>query len=189
VAGLVTGAGGGPERRLSMSMKLALVGTCALLAALAVGVLSAQAADVTVGLGACFFQQGGQTTVPAGSTITLRLRNFEANRGMVRDYVQAQQTTFSLNGGAPIDLSGDYSAPAFLNGLWFTETTYATGVTLASAGNSLTVDFAVTLSRNFVEQFNGPMTFADDGSPIVTHPILNPSGSVYEGGTCTITAV
>jgi hypothetical protein len=174
-----------------MKSKLTVMSVLAVLAALALGVSSAQAADVTVGLGACAFQQGGQTTVPAGSTITVRLRVFEFNPGMVRDLVQAQQTTFSLNGGAPIDLSNDYSPPmSFGAGTsWFAQILYPTGVTLATAGDSLTVTFTVTVSRNFVEEFNGPLSFSDDGTPNPTHPVFNAAGDLYETGTCTITAV
>ena len=88
-------------------MRLKVISTLVLActAALALGASAAKAADVTVGLGRCAFLQGGQTTVPAGSTIIARLRNGEVNRGMVENFIHAQRTTLSLNGGSPIDIS------------------------------------------------------------------------------------
>jgi hypothetical protein len=64
-------SGAGTLRRPGVSLTARPVGTIAvsvpaLIAALAVGASTAQAADVTVGCD----QQGGQVTVPMGSTIT-----------------------------------------------------------------------------------------------------------------------
>lgn len=169
-----------------MKLKLAITSTFALLAALSVGVSSAQAADVTVGIGACA-DAGGQA-VPAGSTIIARFRDFEVNRGVATNYLQAQQTLLSLNGGPAVDISDSYSQPAQLpDGEWFVQALYPTGITLVNVGDSLTMTVVVTFSRLFAEPVNGPVGFSlgfSPGPPFITVP-----GQIYFTATCTVTAV
>jgi hypothetical protein len=181
-----------PRDRRPMSLKgfkLSAVAALALIAALALGTSTAQAADVTIGTGNCA-NAGGQVTVPAGSSIIIRYRDFENNRGMLEDYLQAQQTMLSLNGGPVIDLSDSYAAPAFApvlahQGFWYAEILYPAG-TLANAGDSLTWTIVVGVSRTFAEEFNGPVGFSfgeTPGPPFITVP-----GDVYYEATCTVTA-
>jgi hypothetical protein len=168
-------------------LRLTLASVLVVMAALTVGISAAQAADVSVGLGRCAFLEGGQTTVPAGSTIVVRLRTFEVNRGMVENFLQAQQTTFSLNGGQPIDVSDLYVSPEpVIGGGWSAAILYPTGITLAHAGDSLTVAFFVTVTRNLAETQNGPLSFSEGAAP--GPPVFTPAGAVYATGTCTITA-
>jgi hypothetical protein len=70
------------------------------------------------------------------------------NQGLVKQFLQAQTTTISLNGAAPVDLSDSYSAieprpdeEDFVSGV-----RHDTGVTL-SAGESLQVDGMVVVSH------------------------------------------
>lgn len=151
----------------------------ALIAALAVGASTAQAADVTVGIGGCA-QQGGQVTVPAGSTITARARFFDATRGVLTEYLRAQQTTFSVN-GAIVDLTHSYTPPAQnADGFWFTDFLDPTGITLANAGDSLTMTVVATISHPFAEEFVS--LGAEPGSVFFSGPGL------YFTATCTVTA-
>ena len=53
--------------------------------------------------------EGGETTVPAGSRIVLLFGWGAKNKGLVQDFLNAQTTTISLNGAAPIDVSDSYS--------------------------------------------------------------------------------
>jgi len=130
-------------QRPGVSLAARPVGTIAgsilaLIAALAVGASTAQAADVTVGLGGCD-QQGGQVTVPAGSTITARGRIFDITREVLTNYLPAQQTTLSVN-GVVVDLTDSYTPPAKgAAGVWFTDALDSTGITLANAGDSVTM--------------------------------------------------
>ena len=52
--------------------------------------------------------EGGKSTVPAGSRIVLLFGWSAKNRGLVQAFLNAQTTTISLNGAAPIDISDSY---------------------------------------------------------------------------------
>jgi hypothetical protein len=176
------------RRRHLTPLRFKLVAAFALsvVAALAIGASAAQAADVTVPIGACA-REGG-VTVPAGSTIIARFRDSEVNRGVVTNYLQAQQTLISLNGGPAIDISDSYSQPAQLSdGEWYVQVLYPTEITLTNPGDTLSMMVVVSFSRVFAETFNGPVGFSSEfnpGPPVITAP-----GQVYFTATCTVTAV
>jgi len=116
---------------------------------------------------------GGAVTVPAGSQVVVRQGWASGNVGLVRDFVNAQTTTVSLNGGAPVDVSNLWSTPAPVAAGAVSFVSYDTGTTLA-AGESLTFRLTTTLA----------------------HPVLDkePGGAVRVTGTpidatCTVTAV
>jgi hypothetical protein len=168
-----------------LRFKLFVASALSVVVALAVGASAAQAADVTVGVGAC--AEAGGVTVPAGSTIIARFRDFEVNRGVATDYLEAQQTLLSVNGGPAIDISDSYGGPTQLpNGEWYVQALYPTGVTLANAGDSMTMTVVVSFSRVFAEEVNGPVGFSlgfSPGPPFITVP-----GQIYFTATCTVTA-
>jgi hypothetical protein len=83
----------------------------ALTVGLAIGVAPAAAADVTLPAGHCFFAGGGQITEPAGSTITITFADAEVNLGMLEDFLGAETTALTLNGGAPVDVSALFGPP------------------------------------------------------------------------------
>ena len=118
--------------------------------------LTAFAVDgVNVGAGGCILGQGGHVIRPAGSTITIRWGVFETNKGVAMNYLNAQSTSIVVNGGQPVDVSGDYGAPVLGDGTWTTLVLYPTGVTLANPGDTLTFSILVSLDRPLVEVTNG----------------------------------
>ena len=51
---------------------------------------------------------GGQWTVPAGHDVVVAQRWEAKNRGLVQTFLNARTTTLSINGGAALDISGEY---------------------------------------------------------------------------------
>ena len=95
----------------------------------------------------CTFGEGGESTVPAGSRVVLALGWAAKNRGLVQNFLQAQTTTISIDGGAPVDLSDAYSAIEPLpDGGFATRIRHDTGVTL-SVGESLQVGGTLAVSH------------------------------------------
>src|SRR3954452_5389843 len=80
-------------------MKRAILFVGALCALAAVGAVTARGSSpVEVSLPGCYFANGGQATVPAGSAVTARVTWAENNRGRVQDFLNAQTTTADVNG-------------------------------------------------------------------------------------------
>jgi len=99
-----------------------------------------------------FFAGGGQITKPAGSTIAIRFGDSELNLGMLQDFLQAEATALTLNGGTPIDVSSLFGPPTEQpDGTWRSTWTHPTGITPASLGDTLTFTITTTLSRLFAE--------------------------------------
>jgi len=125
--------------------------------------------------------EGGETTVPAGSRIVLLFGWGAKNRGLVQAFLNAQTTTISLNGGAPIDISDSYSPIKELptpppERAFASNVRHDTGVTL-SAGRSLQVDGTIVVSNPVVDFFDE-----------TTHrPVLFQPGQP-ESFSCRITA-
>ena len=90
----------------------------------------------------------GGSTVPAGSRVVLALGWVAKNRGLVKQFLDAQTTTVSLDGAASIDISDSYSEiePRPGTGEFATGIRHDTGVTLA-AGESLKVDGMMAVSH------------------------------------------
>lgn len=98
--------------------------------------------------------EGGETTVPAGSRIVLLFGWAAKKRGLVKDFLQAQTTTISLNGAAATDVSDSYSPIKELPNGWFaTNVRHDTGVTL-SAGESLQADGTIAVSHPIPDFFD-----------------------------------
>lgn len=95
--------------------------------------------------------EGGETTVPAGSRIVLLFGWAAKKRGLVKDFLQAQTTTISLNGAAPTDISDSYSPIKELPNGW-------------SAGESLQADGTIAVSHPI------PDFFDDAHRPVVIQP-------------------
>jgi hypothetical protein len=129
------------------------------------------AEEIIVEVFPCTYDEdlGGEWTVPAGSRVVLALGWGAKNQGLVKQFLQAQTTTISLNGAAPVDLSDSYSAieprpdeEDFVSGV-----RHDTGVTL-SAGESLQVDGMVVVSHvvasGLLDEFtHRPVLFRPEG--------------------------
>jgi hypothetical protein len=139
---------------------------------------TAQAADVNVNPFRCNDFQGGNQSVPAGSTIVIRQGVSEQTLGILRSYLNAQTTTISFN-GTTVDVSDAWPTPEQRpQGDWASFITYPTGITLG-AGESLTVVWVTTLAHVVPEVFN-PAAGGSSGQP----PFNAPSVTY----TCTVTA-
>jgi hypothetical protein len=113
--------------------------------------------------------EGGQTTVPAGSRIVLLFGWGAKKKGLVQDFLNAQTTTISLNGAAPIDVSDSYSEieklpkAIFPDGGFGSNVRHDTGVTL-SAGEALQADGTIVVSHPI------PDFFDDAHRPVLIQP-------------------
>ena len=142
---------------------------------------AANAATVVVAATNCALVHGGQATVPAGSTVTVRMGFAEETRGILEALLEAQTTSLTVNGSST-DVSNLFSAPYQRpNGSWATDAFYDTTITLA-AGQSLTFTQETTFSHAFPEVLLP--TF--DSSPGV--PVMNAAGP-QPPLTCTVTGV
>ena len=151
---------------------LFLAGLCAV-AALVASTAGAST-PVTVSLAGCYFSNGGHATVPAGSDVTVKFGWSESNHGRIQDFLNAQTTTAAVN-GTPI---------AGASGLWGpiqddATTWRAFAGTLANPGDSMRVDFQVTLSH-VVSEGKDP----DTGQ----HYKIGPGPLLPADFGCTITA-
>ena len=103
---------------------------------------------------------GGQWTVPAGSEVVVAQRWEAKNAGLVQAFLNAQTTTIEVDGGAPLDISGEYvPISAAPGGGYFTRVTHDTGITLG-AGESLTFNVVISFSHRVLDGF----TLADETS-------------------------
>jgi hypothetical protein len=103
---------------------------------------------------------GGQWTVPAGSDVVVAQRWEAKTRGLVEAFLNAQTTTLSVNGGAPLDISGEYAPiSAAPGGTYFTRVAHDSGITLG-AGDSMTFNVVISFSHRVLDGF----TLADETS-------------------------
>ena len=124
---------------------------------------------------------GGNWTVPAGSEVVVAQR-WEANtRGLVRDFLRAQSTDLTVNGGAPVDVSDQWGTIILVpaDHVYRTSMFLPTGVTLA-AGESMTFDLVLALSHRLLDG----LTLADGDSH---KPLFFGPGVAFEFA-CTVTA-
>lgn len=169
-----------------MRRLLSLLGAAAALVALS-GAAQHSARAGTAGsptlVGAyhCIVADGGQATVPAGSTIVIRQGIGEQTLGIMRSFLNAQMTIASVSDGQMFDLGHAWSAPVQSGGFWLTAVEVPTGVTLAQPGDSMRFTFASLLTAKVPEIFN-PAAGGQPGQPLPNGP-----GLAF-GGTCTVTA-
>ena len=124
------------------------------------------AEEIIVRLFSCTYLEGGECTVPAGSRVVLRFGWVAKNQGLIKNFLQGQTTTISLNGAAPIDISDSYGPIEPVTDGFVTRVSYDTGVTLA-AGESLQVDATQEVSHLLIDGFrdettNKPLKYSPD---------------------------
>jgi hypothetical protein len=123
--------------------------------------------------------QGAHVFRPAGTEIVVRQGLIFKSQGLTNDFLQAQSSALSVNGGTAIDVSGFYSRPTEVSGVWSTVLRFPTGITLAS-GESMTFHLVISLSHAIVDG----ITFenGESGKPVFYGP-----GVTFDLGTCTVT--
>jgi hypothetical protein len=130
---------------------------------LAVGLPAAGATGTSVVSAIGCSLAGGQVSRPAGTEIVVRQGWAASTRGLVVDFLHAQTSSVSVNGGAPVDVSDEYTEPNGSNAEgWRSDVFYPTGVTLA-AGQSMTFRFLASVSHPVFDGLTvgGPGTVAD----------------------------
>ena len=173
----------------TISFAALAVALAALGAALLGGKVSVARADSVVTVPSFFCAAGSHVAYrPAGSTIVIRSRYAEPTLGTLTNFIAAQTTTLSINGGAAIDGTNLYSAPFFVpdfagtsNGVWEAGFDTPTGITLTNPGDSLTFHVRLAVSRPVAEVLNPA-----DGGPAEKPGIIGP-GTVIDGD-CTVIA-
>jgi hypothetical protein len=139
---------------------LRTVGVLVFLTALLALPAVARAQTAVVPAFPCAVIFGGQWTVPAGSEVVVAQRWEAKSRGLVEAFLNAQTTTLSINGGAPLDISGEYAPiSAAPGGTYFTRVAHDTGITLG-AGDSMTFNVVISFSHRVLDGF----TLADETS-------------------------
>ncbi len=173
--------------RRSWALVAAIAG---LVCAAALGAASGAHADVgtpvNVSTFGCIVTHGGLITRPAGSRIVIHQDWAEQTLGIERDFLNNQTTTLSVNGGATVDVSGQWSAAAPFDLdlpalVWASQLNYDTGVTLVNPGDQMQFSFALNLKSAVPEVFN-PAIGGQSG-----HPFFNGPGDLI-AGTRTVTA-
>jgi hypothetical protein len=116
------------------SLRLLGLATGASLALLAMTSPASAATTSRVNVLGCV-EQGGQVTRPAGTELEVALGVIVKNRGLATDFLRMQQTTISIDGGSPIDISEFWGDPEPITlspygDVWITRIIYDTGVIL-----------------------------------------------------------
>jgi hypothetical protein len=108
------------------------------------------------------YLSGGQVTRPAGTDITIRQGWLTTTRKYDLDFIHAQETFVSVNGGPLIDLSRDWTTPREYGSDWITWVFYPTRIVLAP-GQSMTFHYTSGLKRQVFDGFGyaGPGTIDD----------------------------
>ena len=146
-------------------------------AVVAISTSAAASTSTTVSFIGCW-ENGGQVTVPAGSTVTLQDGWATPNRGQVQAFLQDVTVTASINGTQIANANGYWSAPEVFTPqpgvtAWVTWWAYPTGITLgAGEGMTFTTDWVLSHPLSAVGFAHGVI----------------PAGSLYGGPiSCTVT--
>jgi hypothetical protein len=121
-----------------------------LAAAVAIAILgatSARAATQEISIVGCYFNQGGQTTVPAGTEVVFRVGWADKNRGLVQQFLKAQTTTASIDGNPVANASGRWGSIQKADKKFYVSFWRASAGTLANPGDSTTIALQVTLKK------------------------------------------
>jgi len=103
---------------------------------------------------------GGYVTRPAGTDIVIRQGWSAATKKEDQDFIRSQETTVSVNGGAPISLSDDWTTPrAYSPSSWITWVFYPTAIVLGP-GQTMTFHYMTSLKRTVFDgiSYAGPGT-------------------------------
>jgi hypothetical protein len=108
---------------------------------------------------------GGYVTRPAGTDIVIRQGWSAATKKQDQDFIRSQETSVSVNGGAPISLSDDWTTPrAYSPSSWITWVFYPTAIVLGP-GQSMSFHYVTSLKRTV---FDG-ISYAGPGNVIESY--------------------
>jgi hypothetical protein len=150
----------------------ATLATLVLAAAAGTVASPARAADpVVVSLIGCAID-GGSTTVPAGSPVSLRLPGYaEGTYGLILDFLLKEQTTLTIDRNATtsvVNLMNAWPAPQQLDThLWVTRPPNYDLGTLA-AGDSVSVTESITFRQPLLVAYP-PVGSSGDNGPFLVH--------------------
>lgn len=161
------------KRNKGVLVALAAASTIAAVGATAA---SAPATDsVVVNVLKCAYADGGTTTVPSGTPITIRGFGYEQGTyGLIKDFLLKQQTTLTISGTTTTthDLSGEWGAPYRDDqGFWQTRLPNTDlGLTLLP-GQSIVATYDITFTQPLLVAYppvgptgdNGPYLISEDG--------------------------
>jgi len=168
-------------RHTRLAVILAVAAVLALLPGSAQPIARGHTTLGTVSAFHCLAGHGGQVAVEAGSPIIIQQGWGTQVLGDQNNFLNVQTTIISVNDAPMLDVSDQWSAPVNTGVTWASSIEFATGVTLAQAGDQMRFTFALVFSRQLTEQFN-PAIGGGAGQPIVHEAGLS------FGGTCTVTA-
>lgn len=148
-------------------MRIATIAVVAAALVALVGAGTASAATVQVSVVSCYYNHGGQVTVPAGSDVTFNFGLVWANRGTALNFENAQTTTASLKGSAVANASSLWAAPVPFptTNDWIAPWSLSAG-TLVTAGDNAAMTIQVSVSRRLLgaDPSAGTHTFVGPGS-------------------------
>src|SRR4051812_45009757 len=121
-----------------------------LAAALAVAVLSAtsaRAATQEISIVGCYYNHGGSQTVPAGTEVVFRVGWADKNRGYVKQFIDNQTTTATINGNPVANASGLWGPITKTDKKFYVSFWRDSAGTLANPGDSTTINYQVTVNK------------------------------------------
>jgi hypothetical protein len=140
---------------------------------------TAAAADQSLVSAYSCFLQGGHVYRPAGTSIVARLGWAAKNTGLVQEYLKSQTTTFSVNGGDPVDVSNSYGDIAeYAGGGFVSWVNYDTGAVLVP-GENMTFRTVLSVAHPSLDG----LVFADGEKG---RPLFYGAGTLLDV-SCTVT--
>jgi hypothetical protein len=144
-----------------------LLALIAMVSPLALMPTNVAADDPIVRMIPCAFPMHHNTTVPAGSTLTLVIGWAMSTRGNLEDFVRAATVTFTINGQAVTPMQSDIApvSPDQATGedIWIVRWSYTT--TAPAAGQTMVWTTGLTLSRAITDHELQELGLAPPGEP------------------------
>ena len=107
--------------------------------------------SAVVSLPFCVGGSGGTIDAPPNTPISLRLGWFTSPKGAVKDFLQSEILTISIN-GVPVENAGSHWGPILKvdEDVWGVVWLYSTGISL-TRGEIMTVSFSLSISHTPTE--------------------------------------
>jgi hypothetical protein len=114
------------------------------------------------------YLSGGQVTRPAGTEIVVRQGWAATDKKYNLQFIHAQRTFVSVNGGPQVDLSGDWTTPIESSpDSWITWVFHPTGIVLGP-GESMTFHYVTSVKRSIFDgiSYGGPGTIIESNCTV-----------------------